>query len=231
MLYITLHPENKCIACEIEDFDVGKHDWCFIACHDCHKKCKNVDDHFYYDNCNKPPEKVELRYKLFAYVSDHSGSMCVVLCDTEATQIVGLNAEKVRNLNKEGDDDSYPAVFKKALEKKVLLRISIKSGNISGTKFVYSLCHAEPWCAFHVEENTASIGCSSDVIPLGSLDSVQPGQESVNESKTVTSSKARGRRINSGVLGEVAIDLEEIPLGQLSTTKRARVSIKKEENN
>ncbi|MED6194205.1 hypothetical protein PIB30_026322 [Stylosanthes scabra] len=94
---------NKWISCEIEDFDVGKNDWCFIACHDCHKKCKKVDDHFVCDNdnCTKQIAEVELRYKLFAYVNDSTGSMFVVLWDTEATQIVGLTAAKLRGLNKE----------------------------------------------------------------------------------------------------------------------------------
>ncbi|MED6113377.1 hypothetical protein PIB30_070157 [Stylosanthes scabra] len=91
-----------CNVKSIEDvLNAEEHDWCFISRHDRHKKCKNLDDDFYCDNCNKAPEKVELRYKLFAYVSDHFRSMCVVLWDTESTQIVGLNAEKVRNLNKE----------------------------------------------------------------------------------------------------------------------------------
>ncbi|MED6119909.1 hypothetical protein PIB30_016118 [Stylosanthes scabra] len=108
---------------------------------------------------------------------------------------------------------------KKALEKKMLLRINIKSGNISRTEYVYNV--SKPSLDQHLikkhfikqvepvgkaEDLTASIGTSFDVIPLGSLDSVPPGQDSVNESKTVTNSKTRGRRIDSGVLGEVAIE-------------------------
>ncbi|XLU95218.1 hypothetical protein S245_009570 [Arachis hypogaea] len=232
----------KWILCTIVDFDVGRNDWFFIACKYCHKKCKKIEERFECDHCRKKAVQVDLRYKLQAYVSDATGSMCVVLWDTEASQIVGLSATKVRETYSQDDsDDSYPEVLKTALDMKLLLRINVKSSNLSGNENVYNVtkaCLDEHLIHKYSQsvneqstkglDNVTSLDCTTDVVYLGDDVSVQGGQESVNESKTVTSSKGRAKRIDAGIIGVVAKDLESIPVGQLSSTKKPRLSIKKE---
>ncbi|RYR77452.1 hypothetical protein Ahy_A01g001921 [Arachis hypogaea] len=93
---IKYHVGFKWILCTIFDFDVGRNDWFFIACKYCHKKCKKIEERFECDHCRKKAVQVDLKYKLQAYVSNATGSMCVVLWDTEASQIIGLRATKVR---------------------------------------------------------------------------------------------------------------------------------------
>ncbi|XLR43276.1 hypothetical protein S83_027936 [Arachis hypogaea] len=232
----------KWILCTIVDFDVGRNDWFFIACKYCHKKCKKIEERFECDHCRKKAVQVDLRYKLQAYVSDATGSMCVVLWDTEASQIVELSATKVRETYSQDDsDDSYPEVLKTALDMKLLLRINVKSSNLSGNENVYNVtkaCLDEHLIHKYSQsvneqstkglDNVTSLDCTTDVVYLGDDESVQGGQESVNESKTVTSSKGRAKRIDAGIIGVVAKDLESIPVGQLSSTKKPRLSIKKE---
>ncbi|MED6180861.1 hypothetical protein PIB30_013944 [Stylosanthes scabra] len=218
-------PGNKWIACEVEDFDVGNTIGASLA--------------------------VGLRNKLFAYVNDHSGSMCVVFWDTEATQIIGLNVEKVRSLNKEGDNDSYPSVFKKALKKKVLLRITIKSANISGSEYVYNVSKAsldQHLIKKHFIKQKEAVGESHVVVCrwrtlllalvlllilslLVAWTQFHLSRSSSTSRRQLPAPRQKGRRLDSGVVGEVANNLEEIPLGQLSTTKMARVSTKKDKNN
>ncbi|XP_020975969.1 uncharacterized protein LOC110270830 [Arachis ipaensis] len=167
--------------------------------------------------------------------------MCVVLWDIEASQIVGLSATTVReSYNEDNSDDSYPKVLKTALDMKLLLRINVKSSNLSGNENVYNVIKAcldehliHKYNQFVNEQfverldNVTSLDCTTDVVYLGDDESVQGGQESVNESKTVTSGKGRAKRIDAGIIGVVAKDLESIPVGQLSSTKKPRLSIKK----
>ncbi|RYR54399.1 hypothetical protein Ahy_A06g029670 isoform A [Arachis hypogaea] len=91
----------KWILYTIVDFDVRRNDWFFIACK---FKC---------DHCHKKAVRVDLRYKLQAYIFDATGSMSVVLWDTEASQILGLSATKVKESYSEDDSgNSYPEVLK-----------------------------------------------------------------------------------------------------------------------
>ncbi|KAL4373814.1 hypothetical protein HN51_007660 [Arachis hypogaea] len=169
--------------------------------------------------------------------------MCVVLWDIEASQIAGLSATKVRESYSEDDsDDSYAEVLKTALDMKLLLRINVKSSHLSGNENVYNVtkaCYDEHLIHKYspsvneqpVEglKNVTSLDCTTDVVYLGDDESVQGGHESVNESKTVTSGKGRAKRIDAGIIGVVMKDLESIHIGQLSSTKKPRLS-KKEKN-
>ncbi|QHN87178.1 uncharacterized protein DS421_16g552780 [Arachis hypogaea] len=118
----------------------------------------DIEEMFECDHCHKKAVQVDLRYKLQAYVSDATGSMCVVLWDTEASQILGLSATKVKESYSEDDSgNSYPKVLKTALDMKLILRINVKSSNLNGVGKCYSL------------------DCTTDVY-LGDDESVQGGQ-------------------------------------------------------
>ncbi|QHO03417.1 uncharacterized protein DS421_13g431990 [Arachis hypogaea] len=197
----------KWILCTIVDFDVGRNGWFFIACKYFHKKCKKIKERFECDHCRKKVVQIDLQYKLQAYVSDATGS-------TED-----------------------------GLGMKLLLRINVKSSNLSGNENVYNVTKAcldehfihkysQSVNEQYVEEldNVTSLDCTTDVVYLGDDKSVQSGQKSVNESKTITRGKGRAKRIYAGIIGVVAKNLESTPLGQLSSTKKPRLSSKKEKN-
>ncbi|XLU56815.1 hypothetical protein S245_051463, partial [Arachis hypogaea] len=127
-------------------------------------------------------------------------------------------------------------VLTTALDMKLLLRINVKSSNLSGNENVYNVtkaCHDEhlihKYSASVNEQlveglkNVTSLDCTTDFVYLGDDESIRGGQESINESKTVISGKGRAKRIDVGIIGVIVKDLESIPIGQLSSTKKPRL--------
>ncbi|XP_052109238.1 uncharacterized protein LOC107461288 [Arachis duranensis] len=185
--------------------DVGKDDWFYAACIVCQKKAKPIGDHFSCDFCVKEGVPVSLRYRLKAYVTDGSGSLCVVIWENEAKSIVGMEAKTVRAKCQEDNSNNYPSDLDVILDKKMLFKINIKANNITGTDVVYNVTRI---CDDHdtIKKFTHELDEDS-------------GSESVNETITINSLRSSNKRLSSEIIQQVAVDLDKDRYPQASATK------------
>ncbi|MED6110058.1 hypothetical protein PIB30_039404 [Stylosanthes scabra] len=83
------------------------------------------------------------------------------------------NARDMKDANPEVDGASYPKVFDDILEKKYLLKISVKRKNISNVDQVYSVLKVSDDSSQRSQRSAASVGedsVSNGVVTLGSQD-------------------------------------------------------------
>ncbi|XP_057760288.1 uncharacterized protein LOC130980644 [Arachis stenosperma] len=212
--------------------DVGKDDWFYAACIVCQKKAKPIGDHFSCDFCVKEGVPVSLRYRLKAYVTDGSGSLCVVIWENEAKSIVGMEAKTVRAKCQEDNSNNYPSDLDVILDKKMLFKINIKANNITGTDVVYNvtrICDDHDTIKKYTHELDEDSGSLVDdsltnnsfepIHSLGDDRSISLCQESVNETITIDSLRSSNKRLSSEVIQQVAVDLDKDRYPQASATK------------
>ncbi|XP_057734140.1 uncharacterized protein LOC130949435 [Arachis stenosperma] len=138
--------------------NAGKKDWYYKSCRNCPKKVDTpIGNRYECDKCGHTHGSAALRFKVEVMVYDGTGSINLLLWDREMA---------------EGDDE-YPPTLNNIMDRKLLLKINVKSANIKQFDQIYTvmkICDDEEI----IEKNTQSVlsaepstntegGCSNSV--------------------------------------------------------------------
>ncbi|XP_057723394.1 replication protein A 70 kDa DNA-binding subunit B-like [Arachis stenosperma] len=217
--------------------NAGKKDWYYKSCRNCPKKVDTpIGNRYECDKCGHTHGSAALRFKVEVMVYDGTGSISLLLWDREMVQLCGKRAEQIRDTEAEGDDE-YPPTLNNIMDRKLLLKINVKSANIKQFDQIYTvmkICDDEEI----IEKNTQSVlsaepstntegGCSNsvhvsadfnlknDCDPEYNLDAME---ESISSLKCKTPLKRTSNILKCG--SQFVNETDED--GQLSTNKFSR---------
>ncbi|RYR72515.1 hypothetical protein Ahy_A02g006746 [Arachis hypogaea] len=110
----------------IVSINAKKDDWFY-------KSCKRYEC----DKCGHTHGTATLRYKLEVTVHDGTGSMSLLLWNRETTQLCGKSVDKIIYDNGVGEDNLQ--LLDNMMDKQVLFKLNVKSGNIKQYDPVYTV--------------------------------------------------------------------------------------------
>ncbi|MED6199842.1 hypothetical protein PIB30_079669 [Stylosanthes scabra] len=125
------------ITVKFEALNVRSNDWCYSARDGCKKKVDTRDGtSSEAKHCSKDTGARVDRYKIEVIATNDTGCINLLLWDREAKLLCGKPAEEVKKEKLEGDDN-YPKTLNNMLDRKLLIRIHVRSSNITDGDPVY----------------------------------------------------------------------------------------------
>ncbi|XP_057733849.1 uncharacterized protein LOC130949029 [Arachis stenosperma] len=127
------------IAGTIVSINAGKDDWFYKACRRCPKKVETpIGNRYECAKCGHTHGCAALRYKVEVMVFDGTGSITLLLWDRETNQLCGKAAEKIVEED-DAKEDEYPKSLDNMMDRMVLFKINVKSGNIKHYDQIYTV--------------------------------------------------------------------------------------------
>ncbi|RYR27779.1 hypothetical protein Ahy_B01g051829 [Arachis hypogaea] len=228
----------------IVSINVSKNDWFYKSCRKCPKKVDTPVGNRY--ECGKFGHIhgcAALRFKVEVMVFDGTGSIRLLLWNKKTMMLCGKRAEQVME-EKVSTEDDYPPTFDNMMDKRVLFKLNVKSGNISQYDPVYTVMRV---CDDKdiIEKNTPkevsttptinntengcsnSIDMSGSVVNLNTDSDMQPSLDVPQECISSLKCKTPAKRSNNGEKGGSPSVNEIEDEGQLSTNRFSRKSGKR----
>ncbi|KAL4343056.1 hypothetical protein AHAS_Ahas11G0040200 [Arachis hypogaea] len=201
----------------IVSINVSKNDWFYKSCRKCPKKVDTPVGNRY--ECGKFGHIhgcAALRFKVEVMVFDGTGSIRLLLWNKKTMMLCGKRAEQVME-EKVSTEDDYPPTFDNMMDKRVLFKLNVKSGNISQYDPVYTVMRV---CDDKdiIEKNTPK-----EVSTTPTINNTDVPQECISSLKCKTPAK----RSNNGEKGGSPSVNEIEDEGQLSTNRFSRKSGKR----
>ncbi|RYR25408.1 hypothetical protein Ahy_B02g059129 [Arachis hypogaea] len=109
------------------------------ACRRCPKKVETpIGNRYECAKCGHTHGCAALRYKVEVMVFDGTGSITLLLWDRETNQLCGKAAEKIVEED-DAKEDEYPKSLDNMMDRIVLFKINVKSGNIKHYDQIYTV--------------------------------------------------------------------------------------------
>ncbi|XP_057739701.1 replication protein A 70 kDa DNA-binding subunit B-like [Arachis stenosperma] len=123
----------------IVSINAGNNDWFYKSCRKCPKKVETpIGNRYECSKCGHTHGSASLRYKIEVMAYDGTGSITMLMWDRETTQLIGRQAEQIKDedcLEGEG----YPPTLDNMMDKKLLFKINVKTANINKHDQVYTI--------------------------------------------------------------------------------------------
>ncbi|XLR35502.1 hypothetical protein S83_063402, partial [Arachis hypogaea] len=123
----------------IVSINAGNNDWFYKSCRKCPKKVETpIGNRYECFKCGHTHGSASLRYKVEVIAYDGTGSITMLMWDRETTQLIGRQAEQIKDedcLEGEG----YPPTLDNMMDKKLLFKINVKTANINKHDQVYTI--------------------------------------------------------------------------------------------
>ncbi|RYR16665.1 hypothetical protein HN51_067425 [Arachis hypogaea] len=123
----------------IVSINADNNDWFYKSCRKCPKKVETpIGNRYECSKCGHTHGSASLRYKVEVMAYDGTGSITMLMWDRETTQLIGRQAEQIKDedcLEGEG----YPPTLDNMMDKKLLFKINVKTANINKHDQVYTI--------------------------------------------------------------------------------------------